>query len=318
MAAVIQMGYIGIGASDLATWEDFATNILGLTVSQRGDDGSLFLRMDELRYRLIVERDPRDDLSFIGWQVESMAALQELTRQLEAHGTVVRQATPEEIRARQVVGMVKFKDPNGIDSELFFGPLVEKHRPFLSPRGVTFKTGSMGVGHITMRVDNFDESLRFYRDALGMNVTDWVFRDDPTATVMMVFLHCNPRHHTMAFSEGKSDKRIHHFMLECNSIDDVGAAYDLCQGMDMPFDMTLGRNANDHMLSFYVLSPSGFDVEFGWGGRSVGGTPESPWLEQAYKSGTLWGHRNVKPATNSGPYIAPSARAIRGAREEKV
>ena len=318
MVAVAQLGYIGLGVSDLALWEDFATNVLGLEVVRRGDNDSFSLRMDEQSYRVIVERDPRDDLSLLGWQVESGAALKELASRLEAHGTSVQNATDKEAWDRQVVGLIKFKDPNGIPSEAFFGPQRDIHRPFVSPRNFTFKTGAMGMGHVTMSVDDFEQSLRFYRDTLGMTVTDWVFRDDPDARLTMVFLHCNPRHHSMAFLERKGPRHIHHFMLETNSVDDMGAAYDLCQGKDMPFEMTLGRNTNDQMLSFYVTSPSGFCVELGWGGRLVGGTPDQPWQEQQYKSGTLWGHRNVASKTDSGPYVAPSKRPVRGARLERV
>ena len=33
--------------------------------------------------------------------------------------------------------------------------------------------------------------------------------------------------------------------------------------------MDLGKHPNDEMVSFYSRSPSGFDVEFGFGGRLV-------------------------------------------------
>ena len=32
---------------------------------------------------------------------------------------------------------------------------------------------------------------------------------------------------------------------------------------------TLGRHPNDRMFSFYAKTPSGFQFEFGWGGREV-------------------------------------------------
>ena len=51
MAGVTQLGYLGINVSDLDAWEQFATDVLGLQVSGRDTDGSLFLKMDEYHHR---------------------------------------------------------------------------------------------------------------------------------------------------------------------------------------------------------------------------------------------------------------------------
>ncbi len=68
----------------------------------------------------------------------------------------------------------------------------------------------------------------------------------------VVFFHCNPRHHTIAFAQmPRASKRLHHFMLQLRSLDEVGATYDLCQTREVPIAMKLGKNTNDHMVSFY-------------------------------------------------------------------
>jgi biphenyl-2,3-diol 1,2-dioxygenase len=42
------------------------------------------------------------------------------------------------------------------------------------------------------------------------------------------FFHCNPHHHTIASAQMPGmQKRLHHFMLQLQSLDDVGATYDL-------------------------------------------------------------------------------------------
>ena len=55
MASVTQLGYLGIGVSDLARWEHFAANVLGLEVNGADADGSTFLRMDEYHHRFILQ-----------------------------------------------------------------------------------------------------------------------------------------------------------------------------------------------------------------------------------------------------------------------
>src|SRR6266700_3368039 len=58
-------------------------------------------------------------------------------------------------------------------------------------------------------------------------------------------------------------------MVELFMLDDVGQAYDLASREEGRTATTLGRHTNDFMTSFYSRTPSGFLVEYGWGGRSI-------------------------------------------------
>jgi len=68
MASVTQLGYVGIGASNLEEWEHFATDVLGLQSNGIDDDGNLSLRMDEYSHRFIIKPNGKDDIEFVGWQ----------------------------------------------------------------------------------------------------------------------------------------------------------------------------------------------------------------------------------------------------------
>jgi 2,3-dihydroxybiphenyl 1,2-dioxygenase len=149
----------------------------------------------------------------------------------------------------------------------------------------------MGLGHIVIAVDDLDESIKFYRDVLGMRISDFIQIERPPGNkYRMAFFHCNPRHHSLACIAGKPNQRLNHFMLQAQSINDVGATYDLCQEQGIPIMRSLGRHTNDHMLSFYMQTPSGFQVEFGWGGREV---DDATWQVQQHTSGSMWGHKPV-------------------------
>jgi hypothetical protein len=58
-------------------------------------------------------------------------------------------------------------------------------------------------------------------------------------------------------------------MVEVGSLDDVGQGYDLAQQDEGRVAVMLGRHTNDHVTSFYANTPSGFFVEYGWGGRVI-------------------------------------------------
>jgi len=299
MASVTQLGYLGIGVSDLARWEHFATDVLGLEVNGADADGSTFLRMDEYHHRFILRPGGDDDVAFVGWEVRDQAALNEIAERLRADGVEVSAATPQEARARRVVEYLKLKDPSGIPTEIYFGPLMTFEQPFKSARPLSgFVTGELGMGHIVIRVDDSAKSLRFYRDLLGLRISDFIDMrsrrgGDP---ISLTFMHCNPRHHSIAFGVIPAPKRLMHFMLQCRHVDDVGSTYYLCQDQGVEISGTIGRHTNDHMMSFYLRTPSGFEVEYGWGARIV---DDATWQVQKHEAPSIWGHRGS---------LAPSPR----------
>lgn len=296
LAAPTQLGYLGLGVSDLAAWHRYATTILGLEVLPTEPDGSLLLRMDEHQYRFILEPSAADDLNLIGWEVRDEASLAALTSRLQVNGIAVKEGNAALRERRRVVNLIEFADPNGIRSEAYCGPLVNRAAPFQCPRVLSgFVAGAQGLGHITMTVDSLEQSLHFYREVLGFRMSDWI-RPQPergvASTLNLAFLHCNSRHHSLAFWEMKLPKRLHHFMLQVNDLNDVGNTYYLCQRSGVAIDLSLGRHTNDQMLSFYMKSPSGFDVEFGWGAIDI---DDDHWTVQLHTNGSSWGHLPTAP-----------------------
>jgi biphenyl-2,3-diol 1,2-dioxygenase len=57
--------------------------------------------------------------------------------------------------------------------------------------------------------------------------------------VELTFLHCNPRHHTLALVPASMPKRLNHFMLQVDSMDDVGLAHDRTGRLDARISDTL-------------------------------------------------------------------------------
>ena len=291
MASVTQLGYLGLGVKDVDEWERFASDVLGLQPNGRTDDGSLYLRMDEYHHRFTVHPNGNDDVAYLGWEAADEHACNALAEQLKTAGFDVTPGSREEKAARRVAGLIRFQDPSGIPSEIFYGPLMSFESPFQSPRPISgFHTGDLGLGHFVILVDNAEQSIHFYRDVLGMRISDYVeITPAPGVTFQATFFHCNPRHHSIAFIEShKVEKRLNHFMLQAKSLDDVGSTYYLCQDKEVPITMTLGRHTNDHMTSFYLQTPSGFAVEYGWGAREV---DDATWQVQMHTAGSIWGHQ---------------------------
>jgi 3,4-dihydroxy-9,10-secoandrosta-1,3,5(10)-triene-9,17-dione 4,5-dioxygenase len=104
----------------------------------------------------------------------------------------------------------------------------------------------------------------------------------------MRFLGCNPRHHSLAVAPIPARSGLIHLMIETATLDDVGRAIDRCHKQGAPFVASLGRHANDLMVSFYLRTPSGFDIEYGTDGQVV---DDTTWVARETTAHSVWGHR---------------------------
>jgi hypothetical protein len=126
--------------------------------------------------------------------------------------------------------------------------------------------------------------MAFY-GVIGLKVSDYIFIKPVQAKAY--FMHLNARHHSFALLGGPHDA-FHHIMIEANSLDDVGMANELALRQGRKVTMSLGKHTNDHVVSFYTLTPSGFELEYGCGGRTID-RPDD-WQVVEYDDISFWGH----------------------------
>lgn len=275
------LSYAGVEVTDLPAWERFATEFLGMP-STRDGDGRLLLRMDERTYRFDLRGGTTDRLLWLGWEVSTRADLLAAVAELEAAGVAITAGSTDEAKERGVIEFAVFHDPAGNRNELFYGQQAD-FRPLVPTRPMTgYLTGELGIGHAVLGVENYRDCFDFYVNTLGFRVSD-------TFKNFIAFLHCNPRHHSLALVE--TDKPgLRHIMLETKSIDDVGMAMDIAAKGGY-LTRTLGRHTNDKAVSFYVETPSGWEIEYGWSGLQV---DDEVWIvRQLVGPTSLWGHDTV-------------------------
>jgi 2,3-dihydroxybiphenyl 1,2-dioxygenase len=289
-AEVVQLGYIGLGVANMEVWLDFAQNVLGLQVNGETPEGGLLLRMDRYHYRFELIPSDKEDIQFKGWEVKDRTALESIAAQVRAFGIEVEEGSSQDVVRRMVLGLIKFKDPAGADTEVYYGPRID-HRPFVSPRGIPeFCADQLGLGHIGVTVQNVDNYVRFYTEALGAKMSDIIRIDAGDATHAITFMHVNPRHHSLAIvdaGEQVPPKHLNHFMIEVPRLDDVGHAFGLFKQRGL-YSGNLGRHTNDKMFSFYAETPSGFMIEYGHGGRLI--EDEENWQVELHTMPSIWGH----------------------------
>ena len=283
---IIALGYLGFYAQDLQAWNDWATQVFGLQqvpAPPGVPSDHLYLRMDERAWRFAIEPGETGAIAFTGWEAASPAALDEVHQLLTDAGVeVVRD--PELARKRGVQELLRCEDPDGFHLEFVHGQLVSRS-PFVSPRGVRFVTGDLGLGHILITVSDIEKTKDFYLNILRFKMSDFIeFGENKVH-----FTHVNARHHSLAFVETRDRRaRLGHFMVEVDDIDAVGLALDLIHAGKGRVTETLGRHTNDLMLSFYCENPSGSQAEYGWGGRLI---DDATWTVTSFDATAFWGHK---------------------------
>ena len=270
-----------------------SVKVLGMVEGRGPDPGAVYLRMDEFPARLVIVPGEADRLLASGWEVAGSEALERVRLALRDAGIAGKDGTDAELTDRRVAELLCFEDPSGNALEVFCGAALE-HRPAVSPYGNRFVTGDQGLGHVVLPVSEEGPALRFYTEVLGFRLRDSIrmapelFGRPPGPPLWMRFLGCNPRHHSLALAPFPAPAGIVHLMIETAALDDVGRALDRCARRRAPVSATLGRHANDLMVSFYVRTPGGFDVEYGTGGLLV---DDRTWVTRETTAISLWGHR---------------------------
>jgi 3,4-dihydroxy-9,10-secoandrosta-1,3,5(10)-triene-9,17-dione 4,5-dioxygenase len=293
------LGYLWIESTDVAKWRDYGTGILGLMAAPgMPDDGNVYLKMDARPYRFAVFPGAQDRLAFCGWEIAGEEEFTAALAELAAAGVSVEQLGAEVARQRRVRAVARFTDPAGATVEIYHGADLD-YAKFVSPLGIPeFETGfngNMGLGHIVLPTKKLRETYRFYRDVLGFGESDYMhfhFSPDPADPGQgLHFLHVdNPRHHSLALYEdpGETPSGCVHAMVEVKSVDEVGYCLDRVQAAGIPVVSTLGRHTNDRMLSFYMLTPGGFAMEFGCEGLQMDWEGYTPTVSALP---SIWGHK---------------------------
>lgn len=288
MASIQALAYFVAESTDLSAWQVFGEQVLGARTAP-APNGGLFLKIDERDYRIAIVPGTENRYVASGWELPDSASFDATVKAVQAAGVEVVQGDAQTIAARQVQALVRFTDPSGNLHELSWRTAGDS-QAFVSPLGTRFKTGRFGVGHTVLPALNFDATLAFFRDVLGFGLSDrFNFQPGPDAPPMRIyFLHAaSGRHHSLALAEMPSPSGCVHVMLEVEDKAEVDRADARRVEHGIKLMATLGQHENDKMTSFYMLTPGGFALEYGWGGIEV---DPATWQTTQTEQVSIWGH----------------------------
>jgi 2,3-dihydroxybiphenyl 1,2-dioxygenase len=293
----LQLAYVGIEVPDPASMTPFFGDVVGLVPGEQATlAGSLTWRNDDKAQRVVIRPGPANDAVYVGFEVTSETAFEEVAARLNAAGYPVEDGSADLTAERRVSRLASTTAPWGVGIEVV-EHLQQVPHPYSSPlMPGGFLTTGVGFGHVVFATMAFEESHHFATEGLGLEQSDWLEMEIAEGIELEVrFYHCNERHHTLALAKAPFElpQKLHHIMFETNNRDDLGAAFDRAWNSGVPIPNGLGRHDNDGMFSFYAASPAGFLVEVGHGAKLV----TEQWDEnRRYDRMSIWGHQALRPA----------------------
>jgi len=289
---VANLGYAVLEMQDPEGWAAFAQDVLGFGLAESRDSlGTAYLRMDDAPFRYMIVKGEADRFVSGGYEMSSETAFKEQIAAFESANIAVTMGDEDGAKQRAVKAYASCQDPSGNTVEIYYGR--EKGEPFTPGHNIkSFKTGEMGLGHMVLPAPENEATIEFYRNVMGFGVSDDLtlppfaegFPDQ-----RIYFMHAdNPRHHTLGLYNFPNPTGVVHLMAEMNNMDEVGHCLDRVKKAGLHIFASLGRHANDEMVSFYFFAPGGIGFEVGYDGKQV--NDWSTFEPTKSTVGDIWGH----------------------------
>jgi catechol-2,3-dioxygenase len=118
------------------------------------------------------------------------------------------------------------------------------------------------LAHVGIYVNDLDAAVAFYRDVLGLQVTD----TEPEMGITFMSSRPEVEHHELFLSAGRTSPpgafMLQQISWRCDSLDDVIAFHYRLKAHDVPLDMEVSHG---NAIGIYFYDPEGNRNEVYWG-----------------------------------------------------
>lgn len=249
--------YARLGTADLEDAISFATDFLGLEVSERTGK-SVYFKSDDRDHTLCYfEGDPADQT--VAFELRDRSELQEAATTLEGLGHKVEAGTAEECELRKVREFIRFRDPTGNRIELVI-------RPFHSGRRYhgTRDAGVTGFSHVGLCTTDAARDELFWTQVCNAQVSDRI-GDAP-------LLRIDEIHHTIAlFPTNRAG--IQHINHQVETNDDIQRSHAFLTERGIPIVFGPGRHPTSSAKFLYFEGPDQMVFEYSSGVSHIADEP---------------------------------------------
>lgn len=253
---------------------DFYENVWGLSVVEQGADAAWLRGTGQNHHALQLTSAERNGLGRITFAVGSASDVDAAARALDRRQIPVIEGPGPTGSVAGGYGL-QFVDLEGRVIEL----LADAYA--VAPR----RSGDalpVGVTHVVLNTVDIDAAVAFYRDVLGMRVSDW-------SEHQMAFLRCNSDHHSIAFNQATWTS-VNHVAYEMGSVDDFMRGIGRLRHHNMLPLWGPGKHGPGDNTFSYFADPAGLVCEYTSGIAQI---EEDRWLCRVWRRvpelSDLWG-----------------------------
>ncbi|MFE2354697.1 VOC family protein [Streptomyces parvulus] len=292
---------------DYAEAVDFYEEVWGLQVVEAEHSASWLRGTGDEHHALRLTRSETIGLGRLVFALATPAEIDEAARRLRARGiALVTEPGPLD----QVGGGygLRFHDLDGRLVELSADTwaVTARGRDVSLPVGVT---------HAVLNTPDIDASVAFYRDVLGMRVSDW-------SEHQMAFLRCGSDHHCVAFNQAPWVS-LNHVAYEMTSLDHFMRGLGRLRHHGITPEWGPGRHGPGNNTFSYFTDPTGLVCEYT---TEVAQIVEDTWICKVWRRtpelSDLWGtagppspriRAHMAGTPDGSPVTAPPVDAPAGA-----
>lgn len=288
----VHLGYVVIETQRFADWRRFGRDAVGLQVDETLSDTMRF-RLDDHSCRFLLQRGPAEDVTALGWELDDHDVFDAVAARVTAHGVALTEGGAEDAALRGVERLARFPGPNGLIQEIYTRPHVSHTAPVLLAKE-GFVTGESGLGHVAIVSKHPHQMHGYYRTVFDARLSDYIDETISGLKFKIRFLRVNERHHSVAIASVNRlpikpiRTRIQHVNIQVAALDDMVAAYQRMAENGFGVALSIGQHTNDKELSFYAVTPSGFEWEVGWNPIVIDN--EDAWEPTTHQGISIWGH----------------------------
>lgn len=288
----VHLGYIAIETRRFSDWRRFGTDAIGMHLDDL-DANTMRFRLDERACRFLMQRGPQEDVTALGWHVDDHRTFEEILGRVVRAGVPVTEGTAEEAALRGVERLSRFPGPKGLVQELFTRPLSLETPPII--RSSAFVTGEGGLGHVAITSKEPTKLHGYYETVFDARLSDYIEETIQGVKLKIRFLRVNQRHHSIAIAGTRVRldpirTRIQHLNVQVAQLDDMVGSYQRVTELGFTMAWDVGQHTNDKELSYYCITPSGFEWEVGWNPLVI---DEGTWEPTTHRGISIWGHTPV-------------------------
>lgn len=287
----VHLGYAVIETEKFGDWRRFGRDAIGMHCDD-AQTGAMRFRLDDNECRFLLRRGPAEDVTALGWQLDDDDTLETVLARVKRHGVPVTEGTDDEAALRGVERLVRFPGPNGLTQEVFTLARAGAAPLHMAVDG-GFVTGAAGLGHVAVTTTKPHQLHGYYDAVLDARLSDYIDETISGLKFKIRFLRVNERHHTLAIAAVNRLRvnpirtRVQHVNVQVAELDDMTAAYQRVKQLGFRMALGVGQHTNDRELSFYAVTPSGFEWELGWNPIVV---DETTWEPTTHRGISIWGH----------------------------